>query len=60
VYGTDTIHGNIDYTAYDGLEVTGKVDMVLSRGNVIVENDAYVGTKGHGQYLKRGMNQYLV
>ena len=59
VYGADTIHGNIDYTAYDGMEITGKVDTVLSRGMVIVENDAYVGTKGHGQYLKRGMNQYL-
>ena len=60
VYGTDTIHGNIDYTAYDGLEITGKVDTVLSRGTVVVENDAYVGIKGHGQYLKRGMNQYLL
>jgi dihydropyrimidinase len=59
VYGTDTIHGNIDYTAYDGMQIAGKVDTVLSRGEVIVENDTYVGTKGHGQYLKRGMNQYL-
>ncbi|MDH3540710.1 MAG: dihydropyrimidinase [Acidimicrobiia bacterium] len=59
VYGTDTIHGNIDYTAYDGMQIAGKVDTVLSRGEVIVENDTYVGTKGHGRYLKRGMNQYL-
>jgi dihydropyrimidinase len=60
VYGVGTIHGNIDYTAYDGMEIGGKVDIVLSRGKVIIENDAYVGAKGDGQYLKRGMNQYLV
>jgi len=60
VYGVDTIHGNIDYTAYDGMEIGGKVDTVLSRGKVVVENDAYTGTKGDGQYVKRGMNQFLV
>ena len=60
VYGTETIHRNIDYTAYDGMEIAGKVDTVLSRGKVIIENDAYVGTKGDGQYLKRGTSQYLV
>ena len=26
---------------------------------VIVENDTYVGTKGHGKYLKRGLSRYL-
>jgi dihydropyrimidinase len=60
VYGPDTIHGNIDYTAYDGLTVEGKVDTVLSRGKVIIENDGYVGTKGDGKYLKRGLNQLLI
>ena len=60
VYGPDTIHGNIDYTAYDGMEISGKVDTVLSRGRVIIESDAYLGKKGDGRYLKRGMNQYLV
>ncbi len=60
VYGSDTIHMNVDYTAYDGMEINGKVDTVLSRGKVIVENDAYVGTKGDGQYQKRGPSQMLI
>ncbi|MEE9532938.1 MAG: amidohydrolase family protein, partial [Acidimicrobiia bacterium] len=58
-YSTDTIHGNIDYTAYEGMEINGRVDTVLSRGRVIVDNDEYLGTKGNGKYLKRGLNDYL-
>jgi len=60
VYSADTIHGNIDYTAYDGLEIKGKPDTVFSRGKVVIENDEYVGTKGDGQYLKRGLSQMLI
>jgi dihydropyrimidinase len=33
---------------------------VLSRGKVIVENDTYVGSKGDGEYLKRGPTQTLI
>ena len=29
-------------------------------GTVVIENDQYVGTKGHGQFIKRGLSQYLV
>ena len=32
---------------------------MLSRGTVLVENDKYVGRKGHGQFVKRGLSQYL-
>ena len=55
-----TIHGNIDYTAYEGMEINAKVDKVLSRGRVIVDGDRYVGTKGDGTYLKRGLSQMLI
>jgi len=53
-------HMNMDHSAWEGFDIDGKVDTVLSRGKVVVENDEYTGTKGHGQFLKRGMNQYLV
>ena len=58
-YSADTIHMNVDYSAYDGMEITGKPAVVMSRGTVVVENDEYVGRKGHGQYLKRGNSQLL-
>jgi dihydropyrimidinase len=53
-------HMNMDYSAYEGFEVQGRVDTVLSRGKVIIEGGQYHGTKGHGQYLKRGLSQYLL
>jgi dihydropyrimidinase len=55
-----TIHGNIDYTCYEGMEINAKVDKVLSRGKVIVDGDHYVGSVGDGAYLKRGPNQMLI
>ena len=55
-----THHMNVDYSAYEGTKVTGRVDTVLSRGKVVIEAGRYVGDKGHGRYLPRQTNQYLV
>jgi len=56
----ETHHMNMDHSAYEGMTIDGKVDTVLSRGTVIIDNDQYVGRKGHGQYLKRGLSSYLL
>jgi dihydropyrimidinase len=56
----DKHHMNMDYSAWEGWVIDGKVDTVLSRGTVLIENDAYVGRKGHGRFVKRGLSQYLV
>ncbi len=45
---------NVDYNAYEGFEVTGVSETVISRGKVVVRDCAYVGKAGDGQYLKRG------
>ncbi|MDA2988158.1 MAG: dihydropyrimidinase [Actinomycetota bacterium] len=55
-----THHMNMDHSAWEGFNISGHVDTVISRGTVVVDNNQYIGTKGHGKYLKRGMNQYLV
>jgi dihydropyrimidinase len=55
----DNHHMNLDYSAYEGIEVSGRVDTVLSRGRVIVRNDQYLGQKGEGEYLRRGLCDYL-
>lgn len=57
--GVATHHMNLDHSAYEGMVIDGKVDTVLSRGRVIIERDTYVGTKGHGRYVPRGLSQYL-
>ena len=55
-----THHMNMDHSAWEGFNIDGHVDTVISRGTVVVDDNQYIGTKGHGKYLKRGMNQYLV
>ena len=55
-----THHMRTDYSCYEGLEVAGKVETVLSRGRVIIENDQYLGKPGDGEYLRRDLNQYLI
>jgi dihydropyrimidinase len=56
----DNHHMNMDYSAYEGTTIDGKVHTVMSRGRVILENDQYSGKKGNGQYLRRGLCQYLM
>ncbi len=55
----DNHHMNIDYSAYEGIDMTGHVDTVFSRGNKIIDDGRYLGRAGHGKYLRRGLCQYL-
>jgi len=55
-----THHMNMDYSAWEGFEIDGHVDTVLSRGKVIVDGNQYLGAKGDGRYFKRGLSQYLI
>ena len=49
-----TLHMNVDYNPYEGRQVTGATDTVISRGNLVIENGTFVGRKGGGSFLKRG------
>jgi dihydropyrimidinase len=60
VLSAATHHMNVDYSAYEGLSITGKVAMTMSRGRVIVADGEFTGPAGHGAFLPRGLNQYLV
>jgi dihydropyrimidinase len=55
----DTHHMNVDYSAYEGMRITGRVETVLSRGRVIIEGGQYYGSTGHGRFLSRELSQYL-
>ncbi|RPJ57563.1 MAG: dihydropyrimidinase, partial [Acidobacteria bacterium] len=48
-----TLHMKVDYNPYEGRQVTGAPDTVLSRGQVIVENGRFVGRAGCGSFIKR-------
>ncbi len=58
-FSSSTHHMDVDYSAYEGMKVKGKATTILSRGQILVENDNYVGTPGAGKFLKRGLNGLL-
>jgi dihydropyrimidinase len=43
----------VDYNPYEGRQVTGVPETVLSRGRVIIEDGRFVGRAGAGSFLKR-------
>lgn len=47
-------HMRVDYNPYEGRKVKGKAVTVISRGEVVVEKDKFVGKKGRGKFIKRG------
>jgi len=48
-----THHSNVNYNLFEGTEVVGAPEVVLVRGQVIVENDELVAQPGAGQFLTR-------
>ncbi len=48
-----TDHSKSDYNLYEGTEVTGTPEVVLLRGNVLVEDGELVAQPGIGQYVAR-------
>jgi dihydropyrimidinase len=48
-----TDHSKSDYNLYEGTEVTGTPEVVLLRGQVLVENDELVASPGIGHFVKR-------
>jgi dihydropyrimidinase len=55
VMGRDTLHMATDWSAYEGLPVTGKVLKVWSRGELIVDGQELLGRPGRGRYLRRAL-----
>jgi dihydropyrimidinase len=58
--GVDINHMDVDYSCYEGKEIQGKIETVLSRGRVLIADGEYHGKKGDGKYLQRATNQYLI
>jgi dihydropyrimidinase len=50
-----TLHMRVDYNPYEGREVTGVTDTVISRGNVVIDGGKFVGKAGAGSFLKRAI-----
>jgi dihydropyrimidinase len=50
---------DVDYSCYEGRQVKGRSDVVLSRGTVIVRDGAFTGKKGHGRFVKRATADHV-
>ena len=48
----DTHHMNVDYSALEGMKVTGEPVTVLSRGEYVIKDKQLVGKPGMGKFLK--------
>jgi dihydropyrimidinase len=50
----ETLHSPLPFSSYDGVTVRGWPVTTISRGEVIVEDGAFVGAPGRGRFLERG------
>lgn len=53
---TGRMHGASDYTCYEGMKINGAIERVLLRGKTIVQDGLFIGKRGDGQYLHRGIS----
>jgi len=51
--GQKTLHMAADWSAYENIEVTGKIEKVFSRGELIIDGEKCLARKGRGRYLHR-------
>ncbi len=47
------LHDSMDYTPYEGMEVTGWPKTVINRGRIVVEDETLLVARGSGEFLER-------
>ena len=52
-YGADDLHDNVGYNPWEGVTVTGWPEVVIQRGQVIVEDGALTAEPGQGRWIDR-------
>ena len=57
--GQDRQHMSTDWSAYEGVEITGKIRYVFSRGELIIDGEKCLAEKGRGQYIHRTLDPDL-
>jgi dihydropyrimidinase len=55
-----THHSNVDYSLFEGRSVTGKVEKVFLRGELVVDGDQWLGRAGTGQYQPRSASGAMI
>jgi dihydropyrimidinase len=57
VISSQTHHMNVDYSCYEGLSVRGLPEIVMQRGQILVEGGRWHGKEGEGRFLPRSRFQ---
>ena len=53
------LNHSVDYTPYENMEVNAWPNTVISRGSIIIEEGKLKIKKGHGQFLKSEISDYV-
>ena len=48
-----SLHERVDYSPYEGLEITGYPTVTISRGSIVFQNGDFCGSKGSGRFVRR-------
>ncbi len=48
-----THHMRVDYSMFEGFKVKGDAETVISRGEIIVDKNTWLGKAGRGSFIKR-------
>jgi dihydropyrimidinase len=49
------LHHTSDYTPYEGMAVNGTVRSVFVRGRAVIRDGVFVGQRGFGEFIERGI-----
>jgi dihydropyrimidinase len=51
---------NVDYSGYEGWELTGKIKTVVLRGQVAIDNNECKLQKGYGKFIRRNRVSQII
>ena len=57
VLSAESHHMNVDYSCYEGMKVWGLPEVVMQRGNVLVQDGEWFGKEGQGSFVPRSRFQ---
>ena len=57
IMGPDTLHMATDWSAYEGIEITGRIVKVFSRGKLLVDGGECLAAGGWGRYIHRSLRR---
>jgi dihydroorotase-like cyclic amidohydrolase len=48
----EQMHTKAGWTPYEGMEITGSIEMTIVRGKIIFKEREIIGEKGYGSFIR--------